>query len=556
MPQASDVPEHNGQLRTIATLLLLASLLIGFAQIAMLPPWEGFDETTHYSYIQQLAETGRWPRSRDRVSAEVDVYLKTAPTTNLLRPAWTYAKFFAAPSQVIEAGRAAIHSNPLRARSWSPGQAINWEAQHPPLYYLVMTPAYLVSKTWSLADQLLFMRGVSYLMAWAALCVTAMMALRATRGGPDAHAAVTLAVALWPFLFPMWFPDMARIGNDSLVVLLAACAWPAARSLISGEGSGSRYTAVGSLLGLGLLTKATFLPFAAVVIGVLAFATLRTPRDGDRVWRSARGFLLLLAIMTAICGWWYMQKFIETGSVIGSNEVARMNEEGGMIHGLLKNASPVALGKIPWIIAIPFLWGGTWSFVLPPRILIIPLAAAAIVIAAGYFLFVRKRKLQLADQIPLLTAIAFLASLSYHSLVIISIGEVGASGWYIHAFAPVLAPLVGFGIAGALAARTLRLPISMLICYPIVFLPAAMAVQAMFFSGCGESMPNETYYPLSSMVACSSRWGTIFNNLAVLDFPWLSAALFLSGLGCAAIGIVCAVWRMRMDALPISESVR
>jgi hypothetical protein len=28
------------------------SLLIGLAQIALMPPYAGFDETAHYSYIQ------------------------------------------------------------------------------------------------------------------------------------------------------------------------------------------------------------------------------------------------------------------------------------------------------------------------------------------------------------------------------------------------------------------------------------------------------------------------------------------------------------------------
>ena len=41
--------------------LLAAALLIGVAQIAELPPFEGFDETAHYSYIEQIAETGTWP---------------------------------------------------------------------------------------------------------------------------------------------------------------------------------------------------------------------------------------------------------------------------------------------------------------------------------------------------------------------------------------------------------------------------------------------------------------------------------------------------------------
>ena len=38
--------------------LLLASLLIGLAHVASLPPLEDIDETAHYSYIAQIAKTG------------------------------------------------------------------------------------------------------------------------------------------------------------------------------------------------------------------------------------------------------------------------------------------------------------------------------------------------------------------------------------------------------------------------------------------------------------------------------------------------------------------
>src|SRR5215210_5126030 len=117
-------------LRAIATLLLTATLLIGFAQIALLPPWEGFDESAHYSYIQQLAETGRWPRSNDNGSTDVDEYLKNAPTTALLFPAWTYTTLRSAPAEAIAAARAAVHSTPDRARSWRPGKNHNWQSQH------------------------------------------------------------------------------------------------------------------------------------------------------------------------------------------------------------------------------------------------------------------------------------------------------------------------------------------------------------------------------------------------------------------------------------------
>ena len=44
-----------------AIVLLAASFFLGAAAILVTPPFEGADETAHYSYIQQLADTGHAP---------------------------------------------------------------------------------------------------------------------------------------------------------------------------------------------------------------------------------------------------------------------------------------------------------------------------------------------------------------------------------------------------------------------------------------------------------------------------------------------------------------
>src|SRR4051812_15136689 len=116
--------------RAILLLSLAASVLTGLGHIALLPPFEGFDETALYSYIQQLAETGRWPTRGDKLSQDVVRYLEVAPTTENMHGRWSYPKFFAAGPEVREAGRAAIHSSPASPRAWIPGHENNWQAQH------------------------------------------------------------------------------------------------------------------------------------------------------------------------------------------------------------------------------------------------------------------------------------------------------------------------------------------------------------------------------------------------------------------------------------------
>ena len=60
-------------MRWILAALLLASLLMGLSHVAGLPPFEGIDETAHYSYIEQIAKTGTLPRFGDKLRQDAEV---------------------------------------------------------------------------------------------------------------------------------------------------------------------------------------------------------------------------------------------------------------------------------------------------------------------------------------------------------------------------------------------------------------------------------------------------------------------------------------------------
>src|SRR5262249_56143311 len=78
-----------------------------------------------------------------------------------------------------------------------------------------------------------------------------------------AGRAMSAAPALWPFVFPGWFPEMARLGNDSLVALTVACA--VAVVACAPIRRWSTWLLLGVICGLGALTKVTFFPFLAAI---------------------------------------------------------------------------------------------------------------------------------------------------------------------------------------------------------------------------------------------------------------------------------------------------
>ena len=521
--------------RAIA-VLLLGSLLFGLAHIALLPPFEGFDETAHYSYIQQVAETGRWPRHGDKMSRDIDDYLRVAPSAT--HGPWTYRAFFAAPPDLVAAGRRAVHARPAKARRFAPGAIDNWQAQHPPLYYAILAPAYLVSTSWSLGGQLLLLRALSYLIAWAGLCIVTIAALRAF---PDRRIAMLLPLgaAMWPTILPGWFPEMGRLGNDSLVVPFAAFTFILLYRVTLSHALRD-YALLGIVLGFALLTKATFLPVVVATFVMLAGMVVCT-REREQLSPRLTGTCISAVTAIVIGGWWYLLQLLGTGSAIGSNDEIRMRAAGGLIAGLTKHLDLQVAAWAPWDVGVSFLWSGTWSFVLPPRAAMLPIMALAAGLAYGCCRFLRQRPREPIDWFAPLVLALFMAALAYHSVILLSIVGTAAPAWYLHSLAPILALPVGYGMAGATAATWPRRIMSALLLYTLGFLAVMTTVNALYFAGCGPKLPGRLYIAGSTAIECLADYPRIYDNLAVLAFPGIGILLFVAGWMLLLAGVVFVV---------------
>jgi hypothetical protein len=543
--------------RTMIALLLLSSLLLGLAHIALLPPMEGFDELGHYSYIQQVADTGRWPRQGDKLSKDIEDYLKIAPTADAIAPIspWRYHGFFTQPEHVVAAAREAIHEPPAQPRTFVPGQIGNGIVQHPPLYYFALAPVYLATKTLSFASQLFIMRTFSYLLAWTALCIVAIAALSGKLAEARAAIPVAFAISAWPLLFPMWFVEMGRLGNNCLIPVFAACLFILAWRVTSAA-TLRHYALLGAVLGLALLTKATFLPASAAILAVLAIQALLARKTPGDFPRHVGALCVTVSILIGVCGWWYLQKHIDTGSAIGSVDVMQMHEAGGMIAGLKKNLRLDQLVMMPLGFAFSFLWVGTWSFVVPPRVFILPLMAIVALIACGVYRSMRRHAPRPVDWFSLLTLGLFVAALTYHSFVLLSIGAEPAAMWYMHGIAPILALLVGYGIFEVATWARLRGVLMALMLYPLPFLAAVTTMNALYFAGCAEKLPGRNYFARASATECLADFPRMLENLGVLAFPRTGIALFAIGWIMALAAMTMAIRALRDASYTSMTSTR
>jgi hypothetical protein len=518
--------------RSISAALLLASLLIGLAHVAGLPPFEGFDETAHYSYIEQIAKTETLPRFGDKLRKDAQDFEESLEAAG--GPGYVtlqYRNLFTADKKITNWFREAVKAPRDPPPTGKPGTGQNWEVVHPPFYYALLTPAYLLSERWSLAGQLALLRGLSYFAAWLSLCLAVFVADKRFPAS-GLRGAMILAPAVWPFVFPGWFPEMARLGNDSLVALLIACAVGVVTCAPIKRWS--TWLLLGVICGLGALTKVTFLPFLA------AIALLMLHRAW---WRDARPwqFLGFLATVLAVAGWWYFQRYVETGMLFATPEGLELKETGGLIAGLMQHFSVDALAWAIPAAGMSFLWSSTASFVTPPLIALAPLVVMLLLISCAYLFGFRSYRMYPLVQITALTLGFWGLAISYPILVFIALygrvhfglfGYGGYGGYYLHSFAPALAPVIGIAITTFAQNRLARKVVWLLLGYNIAFLFGATFMQFLYFAGCGSNGFNR--FNFASASACWNNWQRLTDNLDALAYPW--AALWLAAGGAIVIG--------------------
>jgi hypothetical protein len=522
-----------------AIILFAGSLVAGLGYCALLPPFEGFDETAHYSYIQQIAQTGTW---NDSASADVDDYLNVAPRPGALKARWSYQTFFKASADTVQAGAAVIHDERNPARPWRAGIRTNWEGQHPPLYYMLLAPVWSVSKGWSISAQFLLLRGVSYLLAWGGLVIATFSIAWGSAASPMAPLLV-VGPALWPALFPMWFPEMARLGNDSLVLLLLSLAWAMTRRAIGARGKTLHFALLGAICGLGLLTKATVLPFVAVLGLFMTWRAWRTRGDVAALRASVSRLLVFCLVTAAIAGWWYAKNLIDYGDIVGSNDGIVLAQHGGLLRGLSAKFS--LLMSIRGIAGniLSFVWAGTWSFIHPLRVTEVPLVIVLAVIAVGWIWHTARTKtISSLDAIAALTLVLFIIALLQHTLVFIALyGAFSLGAWYLHCLAPLLAPLVACGLTEAAGWRGAQPLVSALVIYPLLFLALATALELFHFAGCVVEPADDPYFGPTAIASCAASPREVLSHLAVLGNPALAIPLFSAGRVAILIGVVLVI---------------
>src|SRR5258708_25961254 len=147
----------------------------GVFYAALLPLWEGYDEYSHFAYVQHLIAHGTLPVPKvARLSREISESLEAAPVAWMLRGrspgGMPHDAFWKLSPQEREARLATLQRpGGASARQDDPEAEGMYESQQPPLYYWILSPFLRMAGAWTLGSRVFLLRLVSILICSAAI---------------------------------------------------------------------------------------------------------------------------------------------------------------------------------------------------------------------------------------------------------------------------------------------------------------------------------------------------------------------------------------------------
>jgi len=341
-------PDHLPP-RLIFGVILCTYLLLGGLYAAYTPAWQAPDEPAHYNYVRYLAESGRFPVLH--YGDYPHAYLEQIKS----------ARF--PPDMSID---------PIRYEFWQP-----------PLYYVLAAPLYRL-----FGGALLPLRLLSVILG-AGVVAMAYAIVLAWRPG---DTTLALAAAAFVAFIPMHLTMVASVNNDPLAELLLAAVMLLLIRL-SKEATwsprGCRYlVAIGLLLGLGLVTKATV--YIAIPLGVIALLLLKL-RPAPLAGRT----LALFGVALALAIPWYVRNL----ALYGWPDLLGVRNHDAVVVGQLRTEDYLAaVGGVTYLknftlTSFQSFWGQFgWMAVPMDRRIYLALALLSALIGAGCVLAVWRRR--------------------------------------------------------------------------------------------------------------------------------------------------------------------
>lgn len=301
--------------RTYLVALLVLFVAKQAFTVAIFPPFTGHDEVVHYAYIRTVATEHRVP-----IIPELDEW--RAAWASRGDPPGDYL-----PLDLYKYQRYVLdwccdpEANPAYATRPPGGMSLGGEifpngwqyaANHPPLYYLLMTPIYLVTDWASIEVQQYVIRAAAIPIGALVVLLTYLIAGMIF---PRDRFMMAVAPTFVAFQTQVSY-ESAMVNNDILLVgMFTLLVFLLVRGVTSRFSPGSA-AVIGLVLGLGLLSKASMLS----AIPLVAFAmVLGVGIRNVRRWASLGAISAVVAGLVAFP--WYFFLYRTYGNFSGLEQV-------------------------------------------------------------------------------------------------------------------------------------------------------------------------------------------------------------------------------------------
>jgi len=529
----------------LSLLVIWAAFLIrGCFYAALLPLWEGYDEYSHFAYVEQLFISKRPLVDRNQpVPPDVAASLQLTPLPWELRS-------FPPPAVTVDAfWKLSTNEKSLRIerlRKLRAGMNVDrgdsnitiYEALQAPLYYWMAAIAYAIAGNRTLLESVFALRIFSILIA-SFLIPLVFLAARQSMP-PHIATAVAAIVALLPELLF----DIARVGNECLGVMLFTLLLLLCSLSREGKQPIRRAGMIGISLGMGLLTKAYF------ITAVPAVLVLAQPLKSRL---HARRAAVIVGTAALVSGWWYLNNKLTTGSWSGLNEALMI--QGATIADLVRGAARVDWHNAVDSILLSHIWFGGWSSLQVRgwiyHFFMAVAAAGAMGIALIAFRAGSARRVEVAA--PLTFYLWFWLGQLYNVLLLfLSKGASTSMGWYLYAVVAAELILLVHGLCYIAPKQFARwLPPLLASAFAALDLYTVHFVAAPYYIGLTSHRPNGTITNFHTSQLSQIGWHQILERLCATKPLWFMPGIFATLWALylvATLVLVAASWSLTETA--------
>jgi hypothetical protein len=510
-----------------STLYLLALFWLGLGYLTILPVFEGFDETAHYSSLRQITDAHTIPVfGKSYIIQDIYDYKGPLPYGSLLPPfdqyGMTYKSFF--KDSTASSNYSELYRNTPSAFRYAPGRELNWQAQHPPLFYILFSPLISLTDHFSLVTQFLVLRSICLLVAITGLA----LGLRTIKNSTAAYNSIFIGFLVYPIIFPMMFPEFARLGNDSFCLLLTGFLAYLFSLWLPRLKSGKLPILIGITLGVGLSLKALFIPIG-MALGFMLLLQFR-----KKLFEKETFLIALHIILPAICigSGWYIYNYLTYGELSGGYDSILLAKQGGLAVNWKKNFSLYEVLRGLVAVFVSWSWGGTWSLTRLNPLLHLPLLLLTLWVISAYIIQLRRRAIEDIAWLPVWLIAAFGFGFIYHIVISVVLkGNGNTAGWYLHVLLPWMAIAVGMGITSIWQHQKARLLLASLLIYAVCFHIMALWSEFALFTGCAIK-GDDKYYLFTQPYFCLGQISILFERMHILAWPNLATLSFGSSIIC------------------------